>query len=157
MRWDTDGVWLRAVVQGMLEGGVLGGLFGVVVAVAFAASTRLRGPLWLATGALAVAVMAVLVCWVAFGVLGVVLAVSDPGAVRAVLPGVPTDDAGTRRYAWVGGTIWGGYTGAAIGAFVACVWQHFRWRRLRRTWGAAFEVLPAATEPVAVARPGEIR
>jgi hypothetical protein len=156
MGWQSH-VWVRAVGQGMLEGGVLGGLFGIVVAIAFAASTGLRGPLRLATGALAVAVGAVLVCWIAFGVLGVLIAATDRVFVRSIFIGVPADDTGMRRYAWVGGTIWGGYAGALVGAVAACVWQHVKWRRLRqRLRGAAFEVL-ATARPVAVARPDDIR
>src|SRR6185312_15969836 len=82
MGWQSH-VWVRAVGQGMLEGAVLGGLFGIVVAIAFAASTGMRGPLRLATGALAVAVGAVLVCWIAFGVLGVLIAATDRVFVRS--------------------------------------------------------------------------
>jgi hypothetical protein len=156
MGWNPADVSYLAILQGMFEGGILGTMFGIVVAIAFAASAGVRGPLGLAVRALALAMVVVLVCWAAFGVLGLLLAVADPRSVRSVLIGVPPDPSGTQRYAWVGGSIWGGYTGTLVGAVVACAWQHWKWRRLCATPGTGFEVLPAG-ESDAVAARGEIR
>lgn len=156
MGWNPADAGRLAITQGVLEGAILGGVFGLAVAISFAASTGARGPMGLVVRALGMAVVIVLVCWAVFGALGVLLAVADPRSFRSLFIGVPADPDGTRRYAWVGGTIWGGYAGALMGAVVACVWQHRTWGRLRAAPRTPFEVLPAASGE-AVAGPDDIR
>src|SRR4051812_13491091 len=71
MGWNAIEAPLLAIPQGMLEGGALGAVLGIVVAISFAASTRLRGRSGLALRAWGVAVLAALVCWGAGGACGV--------------------------------------------------------------------------------------
>jgi hypothetical protein len=71
MGWNAIEAPLLAIPQGMLEGGGLGAAFGIVVAISFTASTRLRGRSGLALRAWGVAVLVALICWVAGGACGV--------------------------------------------------------------------------------------
>lgn len=141
MGWNALEAPLLAIPQGMLEGGALGVLFGVVVAIAFSASTKLRGRSGLALRAWGWAVLAALICWAGGGACGAGLASFSPDLFHALFP--PSRAAvDLVRFAWVGGSIWGGYGGAMVGAVVACVYLHVRWRRECQRNDAAFEVVP---------------
>lgn len=143
MGWNAIEAPLLAIPQGMLEGGALGAAFGIVVAISFAASTKLRGGSGLALRAWGMAVLAVLVCWGVGGACGVGIASCSPNLFHAMFP--PSRAAvELSRYAWVGGSIWGGYGGTIVGSAVACIYLHVRWRRERQRGDGAFEVLPAA-------------
>ena len=139
MGWWAGEIWLRAVLQGMFEGGILGGVFGVVVAISFAASTRMYGAFGLAAGALWRSITLVLVCWAGGGWVGMLVPeiwlMGRSGILWYPRP----------KYGWVGGSIWGGYGGAALGAVFACVWLHVRWAR--REPVSAFPVLPIPVIP----------
>jgi hypothetical protein len=142
MRWRVSEIWYLAVLQGMLEGGLLGLFFGVVVAISFAASTRLFGTLPLAIGALVRAVLVALCCWAVGGLLGLFLT-SLSMDFWYPKGGLYSTSTMSQRlgYSWVGGSIWGAYAGTPAGAIFACVWLHLKWKR--RPPVPAFEVLPA--------------
>ena len=65
------------------------------------------------------------------------------------------------RYAWVGGSIWGGYAAAAVGGLYAAVSVHRRWKRFVTEYAPAFPVLIgnaldwlSSPTPPQVRRPG---
>ena len=132
-------------LHGAAEGGLLGLLFGVTLAIAAAASGRLRVPLQMALVTLALAVAVDVACAVGGAVVGVAWAVVSPASFHAAVPlaaGIAGAD--LARFAWVGGSIDGGYLGAAIAAVVGCVQLHYRWRSTvrRAAIGGQFAVLP---------------
>src|SRR5215217_5539036 len=115
MRWQREDVPAYAMVQGMFEGGALGLLFGLVFAVAAAASSRMRCPAGLASGVVWRAMLLALACWAAGGAAGVGLAALAGNWFGANFRGVPPEPGQMLRYAWVGGSIWGAYAAAALG------------------------------------------
>jgi hypothetical protein len=143
MGWNSIEAPFLAIPQGMLEGSGLGAGFGIVVAISFAASTKLRGRSDLALRAWGIAVLVALVCWGAGGGCGVAIASCSPNLFHAMFP---QSRAAVElvRYAWVGGSIWGGYGGTVVGSVVACIYLHVRWRRECRRADGRFEVLQAA-------------
>src|SRR5215213_671849 len=74
MGWPRDEVPELAVIQGAFEGGSLGLFFGLVFAIAVAASSRLRCPVRLAARVVWGTLLLALACWVAGGAAGVALA-----------------------------------------------------------------------------------
>jgi len=144
MGWGRAMAGDLAVTQGMLEGGALGAFFGVVVAISFAATTRLRGGLSLAVRAWLLAAMTVLVCWTLGAACGATLGSAAPDFFRALFPRSRSLNSGIGRFGWVGGSIWGAYGGTGVGCILACVYVQVKWRRSLRQVGAGFEVLPAA-------------
>jgi hypothetical protein len=142
MRWPREDVPAFAVVQGMFEGGALGLLFGLVFAIAVAASSRLRCPVPLAAGVVWRTVLLALACWAAGGAAGVAVAAVAGDWLGLVLAPVPPDSGHMLGYGWVGGSIWGGYAAAAIGAVYGAVSLHRRWHRHWAETTPAFPVLP---------------
>lgn len=138
---DTQ-VRTAATVHGLIEGGLLGGFFGVAAGVAFAASTRLRAPAALAVRAWVAAAVVAILCWAFGGACGWAWAAGSPESFSGAFRMAPFDDR-TPGFGWVGGSIWGAYAGAVLGAVAACVYIHLAWRR---TFDGAprFEVLPPA-------------
>jgi hypothetical protein len=141
MGWRSD-IWRTSVHEGMFEGGALGLLLGIIVAISFAASTRLRGNFGMAAASLFRAGMIALGGWVLGGLIAMALATSFQKWYSLMFIEVPKQAADRVKYAWVGGSIWGVTGGAILGAAMACMWLHSRWKRQR---SRAFEVLPASS------------
>jgi hypothetical protein len=146
MGWGRAMAGDLAITQGMLEGGALGAFFGVVVAISFAASTRLRGGLALAVRAWLLAALTVLVCWTLGAACGATLGYVAPGYFQALFPLSRLLNSGIGRFGWVGGSIWGAYAGTGVGCVLACVYVQVKWRSVLRQAGTAFEVLPPRTD-----------
>jgi hypothetical protein len=146
MNWRRD-VPLRTILQGMLEGGVLGLFFGLTLSIASAASSRLRAPFRLVLRVLLNAVTIVLICWIAGGTIGACLATFDPQLFWLIIP-VGPPSWGLTRFAWVGGTIWGAYAGTAIATLTGCIMLHRRWRSAAAPAlvTTAFPVIPIVAE-----------
>jgi hypothetical protein len=145
MSWDGQSAAYRALFQSAIEGFALGLFFGFFLAVATAASTRLRCPRSLAMRALCLALAIVLICWSAGGVIGFVLAKIWPKLWGFFFIGVPPR-VNLPRFAWVGGSIWGAHGGTLLGLIVCSVFIHIRWRRLNVPL-AAFPVLMHSPDP----------
>ena len=122
------------IMHGVVEGGILGLLFGVTFAVASAASTRLRMPFGTTLPTLLLAIAVTVTCALAGGGVGLAWAATDPAGFHRAVPFADGFDGnGLRRFAWVGGSINGAYLGTAVAALVGCVHLHLRWRTsLRR-------------------------
>ena len=143
MSWDWIAAPTRAIAQGMLEGFAVGLLFGFVLAIAVAASTRVQCPPRLALKALALALAIVVICWLIGGMVGTILARVRPSLWGFVFIGVPRR-VNLPRFAWVGGSILGAYAGAAVALVAASVFLHIQWKRLAHPPGG-FLVMPQQT------------
>jgi hypothetical protein len=128
-------VRLRVPLQGIFEGGALGFFFGLILALAISVITRQRCPLSLALNVLIRVMLIALVCWVIGGACGVLLAALAPTFYRVQFNSVPADFAGMLRYAWVGGSIWGAYAAALIGAAWGTFWIYKGWKRFAQPVG----------------------
>ena len=83
--WDEGRVRVAAIFQGMLEGGALGLLFGIVLAIAATASTALRCPVSLAVGMALRVVPIALLCWILGGIAGFAWANVTPRSVQHLI------------------------------------------------------------------------
>lgn len=124
MGWPATapiGVW--SVRQGMLEGGLCGFFFALVLSIVMALRSRLRCPFRRALGYFVVACLGVVLCTILGGVVGAGWAASDPASYLAAFPTAISP--GTARFAWVGGSIWGGQLGGlamiVLTSIVFCV------------------------------------
>jgi hypothetical protein len=140
LRVRADHAWIWGIQQGMFEGAILGAVFGVVVGISFAASTRFYGPFHIAARAWWVAVAVALVCWLVGGVCGWLVGRASPVGFQRMFPLAPADPGKVARFAWVGGSIWGGYAGTVVASVAACVYQHVAWRRENERVERRFEV-----------------
>ena len=144
MLWDSHEVPPAAVAQGAVEGCVLGLLYGLVLSITAAASARLRCPasLMLATALRTVPIA--MACWALGGLGGVAFAAADPHGFRSMFVpggGVPLTD-WLLKYAWVGGSIWGAYGGAGVGAIYASIRLHRQWQAHLEAERTGFPVSP---------------
>ena len=142
MSWDWQFAPIAAVMQGAFEGAVVGLVFGVFISVVLAASTKMRCPLPLAMEGVKLAIGVVAGSWVIGGITGTVLARLVPNLWGFVFVGVPPR-VNLARFAWVGGSIWGAYFGAAVAFVAAPIYLHITWRRTtRRVRGFPMVVAP---------------
>jgi len=142
MSWDWEFASVAAVVQGAFEGTLLGLVFGVFISAVLAASTKMRCPLPLAMDGLKMALAFVASSWLIGGITGTVLARLVPNLWGFVFVGVPPR-VNLPRFAWVGGSIWGAYFGAAVAFLVTPIYLHVTWRRTtRRVHGFPMVVAP---------------
>jgi hypothetical protein len=126
MHWDPDSnIWLRAILQGMLEGFVI----GVVLSVAFfgigSLLTRFRLTFARAARYLVAIVIAAVISAV---VLGLILTTDIRGMVL-----YSPDEVFSLQFGWVAGCISGLERGGAFAALVALIVLVVRdWRKMHR-------------------------
>lgn len=142
MAWHEDEVPAKAIPQGMLEGGALGLFYGIVLSIATAASTGLRCPVGPAARAAVRAVPLSLSFWIMGGIIGMISARAGGPMFHAPLARVPKAGIARLAYAWVGGSIVGGYTSAFVGALYVSIWLHIHWRKRPQSTVQGFEILP---------------
>lgn len=128
MGWQ-DHVWAQSIVQGILEGFVLGLLFAAVSTAAIGIITC--GSCDLGTGLrwLRGILLAVYALWTLGGISGVALAAAQPHFFRISFIGVPGGRGEMFRFAWVGGSIWGAYGGGLLAIVVGLILFPRSWRR----------------------------
>jgi hypothetical protein len=129
MGWDSSGVWLASVQQGILEGFVIGIFLSFILTLAIGLITRASCTYGHALRWLAGVVVAVFRLWMIGGIVAVVWAAVSPGSYRNTFIREPLNFWQTVRFAWVGGTIWGAYLGGLLAVGVGLVLFHVRWRR----------------------------
>ncbi|HWE95296.1 MAG TPA: hypothetical protein VG269_15120 [Tepidisphaeraceae bacterium] len=128
MGWQSD-IWRSSVTQGVLEGFVIGLVLAAAVTITIGVITRGTCEYGSALRWLARVILAVYGLWCVGGVLGVILAASQPAFFRNIAIGVPEGRGPLLRYAWVGGSIWGAYLGGAFCVIVGLVRFSMNWRR----------------------------
>ncbi len=130
MGWhDVQDVWRASVAQGILEGLVHGVLFAAVFTTVFGIVTRGECTYLHALRFMFGVSVAVIVCWVLGGVVAVGLAALSPEFYRRAFIGVPEESGAMLRYAWGGGSIWGGMFGGLLGAIIGSTIFRINWKR----------------------------
>ncbi len=142
MGWDGMHSIFRAITEGMFAGAGLGAVFGFLLAITSAASTRLRCPLTLALRTLGMAIAVELAFWVLGGIIGVMWAIMAPQMWGFFFVGVPSR-VSLPRFAWVGGTTCGAYGGTFLVVLVCSIALHQRWRQMN----APISAFPILTHP----------
>jgi hypothetical protein len=129
---DVEDLWRASIAQGVLEGL----LFGVALSLLY---TTIVG---LVTGAscsyefglkhLLAILLGALVAWSLGGLAAVALASLSPEFYRRAFYGVPAEASAMRRYAWVGGSMWGVELGGLVSVILGLVVLRANWRRRYR-------------------------
>jgi pimeloyl-ACP methyl ester carboxylesterase len=113
--WDFPNIWAASIIQGVFEGLLYGLFIALVFGVAVALMTRGQATYGFAVRHLLIVIGAVYLCWTLGGLLAMGLAALSPDVYRAMIFMVPEDFGQMLRYAWVGGSIWGGMIGGVVG------------------------------------------
>lgn len=120
--WNpSSNIWGMSIIQGLFEGLIYGFVFAVVytgIAASKPSSTIKNSQIIrfiFKVGTI------ILLIWVIGGVLAVVLAFISPDFYRSSFIAVPSETEAMLRYAWVGGSIWGGMLGGLLSLIVGAV------------------------------------
>lgn len=114
MGWELSYIWRRAVLQGLLEGLVYGFLFGAVYT--FVIGLRVGFNIsWTFVRKQVVSIAKIIyMFWLIGGIVAIFLAFVFPHSYDQFIISVPQETLSRIRYAWVGGSIWGGIIGGLI-------------------------------------------
>jgi hypothetical protein len=132
--FNTHILWERVpdlteavLIQGILEGLVVGTIFSVILTAGITIVTGARCSY--GTGARAVAWLALAVygLWILGGLVGVLIATVDPIPFESGF-GAPSDPAAMKRFAWVLGSIWGEEPAGLAAVLVAVIVFRAKWR-----------------------------
>ena len=129
MNWDFPNIWAASVAQGVFEGLLYGVIFSIIFTISFGLVTKGQATYGFALKQLAKIIIIVFSCWVIGGLLAMFLATLSPDFYKSSFPLTPTDSAGMIKFAWVGGSIWGGMIGGFIGAILGIVIIKNNWKR----------------------------
>lgn len=129
MNWDFTNIWAASVAQGIFEGLLYGVIFSIIFTVGFGVIAKGVAPYSFALKQLAKVIIVILICWVIGGLLAMFLATLSPEVYRSHFPMTPTDSVEMIRFAWVGGSIWGGMIGGVLGAIYGIVIMKNSWER----------------------------
>lgn len=120
----TRAIVAQGIFEGLVCGLVLATLFIAVVASVSQAQCGYGLGLRYVLGLLATAFL----LWLAGGLCALALVFLSPEFYGSHFVGVPGNAAERLRYAWVGGSIWGGQFGGAAATFLFMVLFRARWR-----------------------------
>lgn len=130
MRWhDVQDVWRASVAQGVFEGLIYGILLAAVFTAVFGVVTKGECPYSKVFPFMLGIFVAVLGCWAFGGIIAMGLATLSPEFYRRTFIGVPDEGGPMLRYAWVGGSIWGGMFGGLLSAILGSVIFRIKWKR----------------------------
>jgi hypothetical protein len=149
MGWEVGSyaqVREMAIVQGILEGSVVGFIFSVILTLSVGIVTRATCTLPIALCWLGWTVLYVYAAWAIGGICGMAWAAANPRSFQNTFFGVPADHAQMLRFAWVGGSIWGAEFGGLLVVIAALIWFRIIWRR-RLAWVNGGNT-PQPTEPI---------
>ena len=129
MYWDFPEIWTAAIAQGILEGLLYGVIFSLIFTVTFGLVTKGQGTYMFAFRQLVKLTLIVVVCWVIGGLFAILLVNLSPAFYKSHFPLTPRDRPNMSKFAWVGGSIWGGMIGGLISAVMAIVMIKNSWRQ----------------------------
>ena len=128
MRWDFADIWTASVAQGILEGLLYGVIFSLIFTTGFGIVTKGQAGYKFALKQLLKIIMIVLGCWTIGGILAVFLASISPEFYQAHYYYAPKEKSELLKYAWVGGSIWGGMIGGLVSAILGVVVIKNSWK-----------------------------
>ena len=128
MRWDFQDIWTASVAQGILEGLLYGVIFSIIFTTGFGIVTKGQANYKFALKQLLKIIMIVFGCWIIGGILAVFLASLSPEFYKSHYYNVPNDKIEILKYAWVGGSIWGGMIGGLLSAILGVVVIKNNWK-----------------------------
>jgi len=117
MHWDFEDIWSAAIAQGILEGLLYGIIFSLIFTITFGLRQIIK------------LISLVFICWTLGGLLAIFLATLSPDFYKAHFPMTPSDKTEMIKFAWVGGSIWGGMIGGLLSAVIGIVMIKNNWRQ----------------------------
>jgi hypothetical protein len=133
MHWqyvqNVTNLWQACIIQGVLEGAVVGLIFSAIFTTTIAIITKATCPLTFGLRWLGIIMLAIYVSWTIGGICGVAWAATNPSSFRIYFPPAPADYIETIKFAWVGGSIWGTEPGGLLVLIIALICFRFSWRR----------------------------
>jgi prolipoprotein diacylglyceryltransferase len=133
MYWNFKDIWTASVAQGILEGLTYGIFFSIVFTTGFGIITRGQSTFGFALEQLLKVIFIVYSCWTIGGLVAMFLATLSPDFYRSHFPLTPTDKSEMIKFAWVGGSIWGGMTGGLLSAILGIVVTKNSWTKKYQT------------------------
>jgi prolipoprotein diacylglyceryltransferase len=121
MFWDFQDIWAASVAQGILEGLLYGVIFSVIFTTGFNLITKGQASYGFAFRQLIKIIAVVFACWTIGGLLAMFLATLSPDLYKNIFPYTPRDKTEMLKFAWVGGSIWGGMIGGLLSAILGIV------------------------------------
>lgn len=121
MSWDFKDIWTASVIQGGIEGLLYGIIFALIFMPGFGVVTEGEASYRFACRQLLKIMAIVFSCWIIGGVLAMFLATLSPDFYKAHFPYTPMERREMLRFAWVGGSIWGGVIGGFLTAIFGVV------------------------------------
>jgi hypothetical protein len=118
--WDFPGIWAASIAQGIMEGGLYGVIFAVVVLLALLVFRRRIG--WPVIRLHVLKAMGlVYLAWLVGGGIGLLLACISPDFYRHHFGLLGLKMGPLLRYAWVGGSIRGAIYGGLLSAIITAI------------------------------------
>jgi prolipoprotein diacylglyceryltransferase len=131
MYWDFKDIRTAAVGQGILEGLLYGVMFSLIFTTTFGLITKGQGTFKFAFKQLIKLTTLVFICWTIGGLIAMFLATLSPDFYKWNFPQAPIGKSEMIKFAWVGGSIWGGMIGGLISACMGIVLLKNNWRQLQ--------------------------
>ena len=130
MHWDFEDIWVASVAQGILEGLIYGVIFGLMFTTGFGLITKGQAPYRFAFIQLLKITALVFACWAAGGLLAMLLATLSSNFYKGHFPLAPSEKVELLKFAWVGGSIWGGMIGGLLSSVLGVVVVKNSWTKL---------------------------
>jgi prolipoprotein diacylglyceryltransferase len=128
MQWEFDDVWIASVAQGIFEGLLYGISFSVIFTIAFEIITKGQGSFKFGFSQLVKVIAVTLICWVLGGLVAILLNSISPEIYKSHFPQTPYEKIERLKFAWVGGSIWGGIIGGCLSLFLGVIFLKNAWR-----------------------------
>ena len=133
MGWDFEDIWIASVAQGIFEGLIYGVIFSLIFTTGFGIITKGNGTYNFAIKQLIKIVLIVFSCWIIGGIIAILLASLSPEFYKSHYYNVPKEKTEMLKYAWVGGSIWGGMIGGLLSAVFGVVVIKNNWKEKTET------------------------
>lgn len=129
MYWDFQDIWTASVAQGILEGLLYGVIFAVIFATGLGLVTKGQSSYNFALRQILKIVAIVFSCWTIGGLIAIFLSLLSPDFYKVHFPLTPLDKVEMVKFAWVGGSIWGGMIGGLLGAILGVIVTKNSWTK----------------------------
>jgi len=133
MHWDFPDIWTAAVSQGLFEGLIYGTIFSIIFTTGFGLITKGKAGYGFAFTQLLKTIGFIGICWLCGGLFAILLTSINPDFYRKLFPITPKDGIEMLKFAWTGGSIWGGMIGGLLSSFLAVVMLKNRWLQSQET------------------------
>jgi prolipoprotein diacylglyceryltransferase len=128
MGWDFQDIWIGSVAQGIFEGLIYGIIFSLIFTTGFGIITKGNGKYNFALRQLFKIILIIFSFWAFGGIIAILLASLSPEFYQSHFYNVPEEKTEMLKYAWVGGSIWGGIIGGLLSAIFGVVIIKNNWK-----------------------------